>query len=413
MAIQIIPRLPSTSDRFFEALGQGAETGLNYYNANHQKQLQDEKLKKEKQQATEFIKQITGKDTSDAPFEFQKEFLSKFLQGQNESEKQKSKYAAQLGMIKELGLDFGTGEQGQPSQLQEEPNPGLEDKNISSPKNEMKVKIPSLYPQEKINQMALINPAVSDKMQKHNDNLISEGRHQENLFQKEREFQQRLKEKSPEYQRETALTEAQAKSDIDYNKQLQSAASQHEIKTQTLDKLEKLNNKGVTGKAYEKLLEKFGLVNLTSEGRREFAADVKNLITDIRSILGGQFSSFEFQTILNAYPSADFSQEANRAIINNLKEFQDLRHKEFEIANQIKKENGGKIPADFQSLVNEKLSEYVQNRLPDIKANTRKIMHEEYGIKPGFMLMFDPQGEPLSVPENMIDQYESLGATLP
>ena len=177
--------------------------------------------------------------------------------------------------------------------------------------------------------------------------------------------------------------------------------------------MEKLNEKGVTGKPYEKLLEKFGLVNLTSEGRREFAADVKNLITDIRSILGAQFTGFEFQTILNAYPSADFSQEANRAIINNLKEFQDIRHKEFEISNEIKKNNKGKIPEDFQSLVNAKLMDYAQDRLPSIKANTRKIMHEEYGIPQGHMLMFDPKGEPLSVPDEMMDQYLELGATLP
>ncbi len=40
-------------------------------------------------------------------------------------------------------------------------------------------------------------------------------------------------------------------------------------------------------------------------------------------------------------------------------------------------------------------------------------MHEEYGIQPGFMLMFDPQGEPLNVPEDMIDDYTEMGATLP
>jgi len=63
--------------------------------------------------------------------------------------------------------------------------------------------------------------------------------------------------------------------------------------------------------------------------------------------------------------------------------------------------------------VNDRLQQYTESRLPDIKANTRKIMHEEYGIPEGNMLMFDPNGEPLNVSEELIDQYLELGATLP
>src|SRR5260221_11361293 len=177
-------------------------------------------------------------------------------------------------------------------------------------------------------------------------------------LQAQREFQEKRREKSPEFQREQQLTKSQAQADVKYNQELQASEKQHELKSKTLDRLENLNRKGVTGKPYEKLLEKSGLVALTSEGRREFAADVKNLITDIRSILGSQFSQFEFQTILNAYPSPDFSKDANQAIINNLKEFQDIRKKEFEFSKDLKKRNGGKLPSDFQSQVNDMVQEY-------------------------------------------------------
>jgi hypothetical protein len=84
-----------------------------------------------------------------------------------------------------------------------------------------------------------------------------------------------------------------------------------------------------------------------------------------------------------------------------------------EFANQLKKQNKGKVPFDFQSQVNEKVREYAQSKLPSIKENTRKIMNEEYGIPSGHTLMFDPQGEPLNVPEDQIAQFEALGATLP
>jgi len=229
----------------------------------------------------------------------------------------------------------------------------------------------------------------------------------------EREFEFKERRASPEHKREERVTQAQAQADVKYNQSLQESQKLNELKEKTLDRLEKLNMKGVTGKPYEKILEKSGLINLTSEGRREFAADVKNLITDIRSILGGQFSNFEFQTILNAYPSADFSKEANKSIINNLKEFQDIKKKEFEVANQLKKENKGKIPEDFQSRVNEKVHEYAISRAPEIKKNTQKILAEEYGITPGNILMLDGQGEPLDVPEDQVSYYESLGASLP
>ncbi len=234
-----------------------------------------------------------------------------------------------------------------------------------------------------------------------------------NIAKAEIDRRKHEKEISPEFKRQQTLTQAQAQSDVKYNTQLQEASKQHELKERTLDRLEQLNKKGVTGKPWEKLAEKVGLVNITSEGRREFAADVKNLITDIRSILGAQFTGFEFQTILNAYPSADFSKEANSAIIKNLKEFQDIKKKEVEFAQQLKKENKGRIPEDFQSKVNERVREYASSRIPVIKENTRKIVNEEYGIPEGHTLMFDPEGEPLSVSENEIDKYLEIGAILP
>lgn len=228
-----------------------------------------------------------------------------------------------------------------------------------------------------------------------------------------REFDEKQRLNSPEYLRDKQLNAEQAKADAKYYQDLQSSFKQHNLKSKTLDNLERLNAKGVTGKPYEKALEKFGLTALTSDGRREFSADVKNLITDIRSILGGQFSQAEFMVVLNAYPSADFSQGANEAIIKNLKSFQDIRSQEYKIADQLIAENGGKKPADFQSKVNSRLQEYAESKVPEIKANTNKIMAEEYGIQPGFVLMFDPQGEPLQVSPEEVEQYQSLGATFP
>lgn len=265
---------------------------------------------------------------------------------------------------------------------------------------------PAEIPDEVIAQIAIEDHQTARVLQSQKNVALREGR-------AEREFEFQQHKASPEYQREQHLQSAQAQADVKYNQSLEEASKQHALKEQTLSRLEQLNKKGVTGKPYEKLLEKAGLVNLTSEGRREFAADVKNLITDIRSILGAQFTGFEFQTILNAYPNADFSKEANEAIIRNLKDFQDIKSKEVEFAREIKRENGGKLPEDFQSKVNEKVHNYAMSKLPSIKQNTIEIMNNEYKIPKGNTLMFDDRGEPLNVPNDQITRYLELGASLP
>lgn len=377
--IQIIQenKRPSLGQKFSNALGVGLQGAGQIMQQNQQ------------QQAAQRAKQQFGIDVSGFDPETQKALLVEAFkqQGQQGRLGQKQEFLSQL-------LGGGPASQQQGEQLRGD------QQNIQQGFD------PSQISDAQIAQVTAVDPNVGRAMMHAKDVALREKREQENL-----EFK-KMKE-SPEHRRETQLESSQAQADVKYNQTLQEASKQHELKEQTLDRLEALNKKGVTGKPYEKLLEKMGLVNLTSEGRREFAADVKNLITDIRSILGGQFSAFEFQTILNAYPSADFSKGANEAIIKNLKDFQDIKKKEVEFAQQIKKDNKGKIPFDFQALVNEKVREYAASKLPEIKANTQKIMNEEYGIKPGFTLMFDPSGEPLNVPEGEVARYAELGASLP
>ena len=363
----------------------------------------------QKHQSKQSMEKLFGPEVANLPHELQKEYVSKHLQGGLEERKQQIKYQNQINMMKQLGLDFGEGEgqqQEQPQMNAQEPNQGMSGNEQPQPEPKQGQRRPNLYSQSKINAMALVNPAVADKMQKRNDQIREQERHEETIAL-------RKQERSPEVIREQRLSTAQAEADVKYNQELQAAHKQHEIKTSTLNRLEDLNKKGITGKPYEKMLEKFGLVNLTSEGRREFAADVKNLITDIRSILGGQFSTFEFQTILNAYPSADFSQTANEAIIKNLKEFQDIRNQEFKIAKNIKSENGGKIPEDFQSRVNDRLQEYAQSKLPQIKQNTQEIMREQLGVAVGNTILLAPDGEPIAVPNEDVERVLQLGAQMP
>jgi len=387
--VQIIeeaPRRPSFGQRLSAGIGRGLEMGSQLYQ------------QRQKQEAME--KFFPG--LSSLPPEIQKEYISKKLQGMNQLDVEKLRQHGKQDLFGKkqdfLGQILG-GEQGLEgsfgAQMQEGAQKGMQQGFD-----------PSKISDADIARAAAVDPNIARSLQHAKDVALRESREEKKLeFQKQKS--------SPEYKREEQLSSSLAQADVKYNQALQESAKLNEIKEKTLDRLEALNKKGVTGKPFEKILEKAGLVNLTSDGRREFAADVKNLITDIRSILGAQFTGFEFQTILNAYPSADFSQGANKAIINNLKEFQDIKKKEFEFANQLKKQNKGKLPVDFQSQVNEMVHEYALSRIPEIKKNTQKIMGEEFGITPGNILMLDPNGEPLDVSPEEVERYEALGATLP
>jgi hypothetical protein len=384
--MQVLPA-GQPKQSFGQKLNQGVGRSLDIFSQQIQSRKQDQALS-----------EITGMDVSGLPPEMKQAVLVEALkqQGKNQLQSQKQSFLDSLFgggqqqeqspqdmMPEQQGMEsFDQGQMGQQGQMQRQG--GFDPSKVSD---------------ADIARAASIDPVLGRELRAAKDTGLREKRLEE--------------ERSPEYQRGKLLTTEQAKADVKYNQELQSSSKLNKIKADTLDKLDKLNKKGVTGKPYEKLLEKSGLFNLTSEGRREFAADVKNLITDIRSILGGQFSQFEFQTILNAYPSADFSKEANDAIIRNLKEFQDIRNKEFEIASDLKKKNGGRPPEDFQSQVNERVQEYAASKKDEIKKNMQDVMNAQYGVPKGFTLLLDPNGDPLSVPDEEVEMLLQNGAERP
>jgi hypothetical protein len=381
--VTILPAVPkklSFGEKLSAGIGRGLDIG--------QQLMSENALRQEKQNLEKMHPELAG-----MPSDFQKlayeyalksDIENKKLQGKENLLGQKQDYFNKLFGEGKSPLNNG-------DRIQREQNMGFDASQI---------------PDSAIAQASIIDPNLARSLQHAKDVSLREKR-------AEQTYELQKQKQSPEFQREQRVTGSQAEADVKYNQSLQESAKLNELKEKTLDRLEKLNIKGVTGKPYEKILEKAGLINLTSEGRREFAADVKNLITDIRSILGAQFTGFEFQTILNAYPSADFSKDANAAIIKNLKEFQDIKKKEFEYAKELKKENNGKIPEDFQSRVNERVHEYALSRVPEIKQNLQKVLSDEYGIEHGYVLMFDPNGEPLQVDPADVSKYEELGASLP
>ncbi len=380
-------------------------------------QMTSEHLMQQQQQQAEneAVLRVTGQDISGIRDPKVRQML---LQGKQDEQA----FGRQLAGQKELqenkfGLDFENKQNllNQKSNFLSQLFGGKENENTNpssqnAPKSGLDA---SKITDDEIAIATAMDPNLGRALSHAKDVALRENRENaKNEFDKEK-YQEDVRRHSPEYVREQEQTKSQAKADIDYNKKLQESAKKIAIKRESLNRLKALNKKGITGKPYEKLLEKSGLIALTSDGRREFAAEVKNQFTDFKEIAGSQLTGMEFQTLMNAYPSADFSKEANEAIINNVEIVQDTVKKELQIADQLKKENRGRIPPDFNAKVNEKLQDYIESRSSELKNNLEKVLNEQYGIPKGQTLMFDPQGEPLSVNLNDIEKYQNLGATFP
>ncbi len=301
--VQIIPAnltKQSFSQKLAGGIGRGLEIGSQLYGEHQQKKL----LAQEKQGATDAILRLTGKDTSGLPLEMQKEYLSKALQGQNEQAKQQSKYQSQLDLMKQLGLNLGEEEENEPTQGQrfEEKQPkGILKPGYEDLTSENKRAQPSkLIPENKIQAMALINPAVADKMQKHNDNIMTQQRHEEDIEQKRFESERNY----------------HTKATIEADKEIEQLRSVIPKKEMALDFARGAIESGEIGAfSLANLAERTGINELqTAKGAQLITAAKENLLSNMGRVSSkGQNLWFE-QRLNSMFPKVGQSEEANLTI---------------------------------------------------------------------------------------------------
>jgi hypothetical protein len=222
----------------------------------------------------------------------------------------------------------------------------------------------------------------------------------------------RAKEPKPDVERERIMNEIEAKADAAFYQDQVSQFPMLEAQGRTLDAADKLNKEGVTGGFLDQALEKAGLMQFTSEGRREFVSLAKDALKnqDIKNILGSQISQMEFKFFADATINPNFSQEANDRIIK--KEKLVLRYKKLyaDIANNIVRQNGGKIPRGFTAMVNEQFTKQSQGLSKEVST-----LADEFDaiqdVPSGYVLMYDKKRRPLHVPEDEVQKYSELGAS--
>jgi hypothetical protein len=392
---------PSFLQSLVGGIADGAQTAIPQY---FQQQAQQRQL----QQANDTYKRLTGQDMSGIPPQDQAKIYTEMLKGQNKQNLnplQKTQMDLHKAKIEDLNStnsffdqvmsddntqpqlqndqNFEMGQQDQ--QETREPGSGIE----TLPDNHLK-KIAGFAGQP--GKKGVAGTIAKNELEKR---------------------EKQLKE-SPGYKRDEVLAQDQARADTAFYKDLNERRSKQILKKESLSRLENMGKKKVTGKLWEGVLDRMGLTQLNSDGYREYTAEQKNQFTDFKAIAGSQLSAREFFTLTSAYPNANFTPSANQAIVNNLKEVHDTLDQEYKIAEDLKKENGGKIPEFFQQKINDRLQEHVSKKMEKVRENIQKVMNAQYGIQDGFTLMFDSDGEPLNVPNEDVAKLLDEGlADLP
>lgn len=226
------------------------------------------------------------------------------------------------------------------------------------------------------------------------------------------ETRRRQDEKSGK--RKEIISGKRAEADIAYQNELPAKIESLDKHKEVTARFKQLSKEGATGKPYEKILEKAGLINLTSSGRREAGSLQKEYTKEFRQILGSQMSAQEFFTLLNAYPNPDFSDAQNQAIISNYEIWDDLKQKEVDIANKMIEDNGGDPPENFALKVKNEVSKYAKMRIPEMRRNAELIKKALQSDAPkGTVIMFDEEGNILYVPKAQVEDVRKQGAILP
>lgn len=183
--VQIIERQPTTSDRFFDAIGKGAEGLVNYQMVQQQKEAQEMKLKKE----NDTYKRLTGEDISGIsnPKIREKVFESAFKAKQSEK---KQDFLTKLfsGNKSNQNEQIQTNPdqmQRNPEEMQNQPGQGFDVSKISD---------------EDLARANAIDPALGKSLQSSKDTALRENREIEKAktkkLESERNFHTNYSKKS-------------------------------------------------------------------------------------------------------------------------------------------------------------------------------------------------------------------------
>jgi hypothetical protein len=329
------------------------------------------------------------KEAEQAKLASQKELLSHEygLKGGLEEKKQAAKFAEQIKMMKELGLDL-TDDQERPQQNNSLQDIGFEEEQ--SPQTPTQKR--QLIPQEKINAMALINPAVADKLQKFNDQIREQKRHEENISLKQKQIERK---EQLEFHKESSKFDEKLTSESSAaEKKIRAINKQRELQP-TITNFDRIVASTFKDTRFENLLK--------SKSAQEFDSLALPMVEGQKETFGVRLSDADLRLILQKIATADRNPEANAAILNYMELEEKLKLEKRRIADQIKKDNKGLRPLDYESMIRQRLSEKFGNEIEDAASKVLSLTDDERKREILTERKKVPQGTPLH--KDIIDKY--------
>lgn len=169
------------------------------------------------------------------------------------------------------------------------------------------------------------------------------------------------------------------------------------------------------------LAERTGFNGFRSAAGAELQSAIKKyFLSDLGSVKGGRPNVFIEKMLIDAYPKAGNDPISNQKIASGMRMKRDIDQLHVDTENQLEAlylKKQGYLPANFESLVKEKMKEKAikiekdtiktLTNLNKISESRDKIFRSD--LKPGESLMMSPDGEPFAVPKKELDAYKEQG----
>ena len=305
---------------FGQKLGAGFQKALSQYGEHAEKEKAKQLMAQEDIAAEEMGIKLKG--ISDP--KIRQEVIKQGLEYSN-----KKKYIDQLG----LGNEFGQESQNKPNEefsnqnTQDHINPETGDVDVGN----VKVKTaPKRIPQSKINAAALVEPNLAKSWTEQNKAIDKEEARKEKAQTQERQF----------FHKESGS----------YDEALSTQALAAEKKNRSLDRqianVDKIGwwdrfiSTGIAGPLTDVL---------RSKTAQEFDANTLAQLEGQRQLLGGVLSDSDIRLLMQKIVTASKDPEANKYIAQFMKLENEIPILKKHIADELKSENGGYRPANFQS----------------------------------------------------------------
>lgn len=402
--IQIIPENKKPS--FGEIIGQGLYgAGQTVGQMIPQHLIGKQALAKKEQEAKK-LQQLTGMDLSGLSPEMQQKFAELSLKPKFENE-------AQLDLMKSLGMDMrnsdaSSDESDKISPSRQKPRgllkPELLEDRPETHQKRIKSEKSILIPQERINSMSLIKPALADKWQRANDNVIKQQIHSENFAQKEKENAEKAQRAIDRDKRDLFESDRDFNTKFSFpvieeaNQDSKNLAVKEAALGSMIDAIDRGDDVGFMSPDWWADFTGIKALRTMTGAQLENAA--KEFLMSSVGQAGSRPNQWIEQRLLSMAPEIGKTKVANKTYAEGLKQELDLRKAYIREVQRLSQEDFNKYgypKADIAIRASQNIEPYIKERQEIAKYRMQYLYEQEKNIKSVEDLKTVPRGTPLTI----------------